>query len=80
MVFAAGVVESALDDRLDGLGVRSALPSDRERAQAGSIHSLSAVLLRAANDAEQWSVAHLGLRVLSARAPQPIKRSGGQSP
>ena len=48
--------------------MRRALASDRERAQAGSVHALSAIFLRAANDAEHWSVAHLGLRVLSERA------------
>lgn len=49
-----------------------ALASDRERAQTGSVHALGAVLLRAANDAEHWPVAHLGLRVLSESAADDL--------
>jgi len=63
-----GAIESALDDRLDGPAVRHALPSDRECAQAGGVHSLGAVFPRAANDAEHRPVAHFGLRILSHRA------------
>src|SRR4051812_26115721 len=65
-------VETALDDRLDGLAVRRALPSDGQRAQAGRVHALGAILLRAANDTEHWSVAHLGLRVLSERTSDDL--------
>src|SRR5260370_22193763 len=52
-----GAVESALDDRLDGLAMRRALASDSERAQARSVHALGAIFLRAANDAEHRPVA-----------------------
>ena len=68
-----GALEAALEDPLDITAVRSASAGDGERTQAGGVHALGAMFLRAAQDAEHGAIAHLGLRITSERAAHDLE-------